>query len=62
MLKNGVVPSFVVYFTDAGGEAPNPQRYGIPKYKDKILWVITEASSAPHIQFPQKLFIDKIID
>lgn len=59
ILKRGQVPSFVVYFTDAAGSAPDPRRYGIPKYRDKVLWVITDCASAPHIQFPEKIFIDK---
>jgi predicted metal-dependent peptidase len=31
----------VIYFTDAYGPFPDPTEYGISKYKDKVLWVIT---------------------
>ena len=59
IIKKGQIPSFVVYFTDAAGSAPDPRKYGIPAYRDKVLWVITDCESAPHIQFPEKIFIDK---
>jgi len=61
MIKKGTVPSFVIYFTDSHGVPPNKFKYQIPKYYDKILWVITEAQEAPDIQWPpdNKLFIDK---
>ena len=59
VLKKHRVPSFVVYFTDAAGSAPEPKSYGIPAYFKKVLWVITDCDSAPHIKFPEKIFIDK---
>lgn len=59
MLDKRQIPSFVVYFTDAAGSAPDPRKYGIPSYYKKVLWVITECESAPHIKFPEKIFIDK---
>jgi predicted metal-dependent peptidase len=58
LIDKGQVPSFVVYFTDAAGPAPRYNEYKIPKYANKVLWVITEASSAPHITFGEKIFID----
>ena len=59
LIKKGIVPSFAVYFTDAAGDAPEPTKYSIPMYFKKILWVITDAMTAPHIKFPEKIFIDK---
>jgi len=57
--KTGVIPSFAVYFTDAAGTAPEPNKYSIPLYFKKILWVITDTMTAPHIKFPEKIFLDK---
>jgi len=59
VIRKGQIPSFVVYFTDAAGSAPDPRKYGIPAYHKKVLWVITDCESAPHIKFPEKIFIDK---
>jgi len=57
--KTGIIPSFAIYFTDAAGDAPEPNKYSIPLYFKKILWVITDTMSAPHIKFPEKIFLDK---
>jgi len=61
LISKGTVPSFVIYFTDAMGTAPDKFKFSIPKYFDKILWVITDTQEAPHIKWPpdNKLFIDK---
>jgi len=61
LLNKGIVPSFVIYFTDAMGPAPTQFQYGIKRYYDKVLWVITDTQEAPNIQWPaeNKLFIDK---
>lgn len=48
---------FMIYFTDAGGVvSPNIAK----GYSDRVLWVITDATDAPHIKFGKKLFIDEI--
>ena len=57
--KTGVIPSFAIYFTDAAGDAPEPNKYSIPLYFKKVLWVITDTMTAPHIKFPEKIFLDK---
>ena len=59
LINKGIIPSFAIYFTDAAGVAPEPTKYGIPKYFKKVLWVITETMTAPHIKFPEKIFLDK---
>ena len=61
LIQKGTIPSFVIYFTDAAGTVPDKFKYGIPKYFEKILWVITDTMEAPHIHWPpdNKLFIDK---
>ena len=59
LIKKGQTPSFVVYFTDAAGPAPRYSDFSIPTYAKKILWVITDADSAPNITFGEKIFIDK---
>ena len=61
LISRGTIPSFVIYFTDSFGTVPDKFKYGIPKYYDKILWVITDTQEAPNIKWPpdNKLFIDK---
>lgn len=61
LLSKGTIPSFVIYFTDAQGPAPTQFQYGIKRYYDKVLWVITDTQEAPNIKWPaeNKLFIDK---
>ena len=60
ILKRGKVPAFMIYFTDAYGDAPAPSLYNIRQYANRVLWVITENDSAPHIKFGKKLYIDKM--
>lgn len=36
-----IVPSVFIYFTDTGGQMPDPNQYGINKYKDKVIWFLT---------------------
>jgi predicted metal-dependent peptidase len=38
--KNKIKPSLFVYLTDTGGEMPNPDKYGISKYKNKVIWFL----------------------
>ena len=60
LLKKGKVPAFMIYFTDAYGEAPNIGEYGIRGYANRVLWVITENDQANHIKFGKKIYIDKL--
>ena len=60
LLKKGKIPAFVIYFTDAFGEAPGPREYGINNYGTRVMWVITENDQASHLKFGKKIFIDKI--
>jgi predicted metal-dependent peptidase len=60
ILKKGKVPAFMIYFTDAFGDAPSIGEYGIRSYHNRVLWVITENDSATNIKFGKKLFIDKM--
>jgi len=60
LIKRGKIPAFVIYFTDAYGEAPSPGEYAIRTYGNRVLWVITENDSAPHLKFGKKIFIDKM--
>lgn len=57
--KNVPNPAFVVYFTDSYGDAPKSKDKIVSSYKDRVMWVITVAESAPHIKFGKKLFVDK---
>lgn len=38
--ENRITPSVFVYFTDTGGEMPDPKKYGISKYADKVIWFL----------------------
>jgi predicted metal-dependent peptidase len=38
--KNKIKPSAFIYLTDTGGEMPDPNKYGINKYRKKVLWFI----------------------
>jgi predicted metal-dependent peptidase len=60
LLAKRIEPAFVIYFTDACGDAPGINEYDIRKYSNRVLWVITETESAPHIKFGKKIYIDKI--
>jgi len=37
---NKIKPSAFIYLTDTGGEMPDPNKYGINKYRKKVLWFI----------------------
>lgn len=60
IIKKGKIPAFMLYFTDAYGDAPNIGQYGIKSYHNRVLWVITENDSATNLTFGKKLFIDKM--
>jgi predicted metal-dependent peptidase len=60
LIKKGKVPAFMIYFTDAYGDAPSIGEFGIRSYHNRVLWVITENDSATNIKFGKKLFIDKM--
>ena len=60
ILKKGKIPAFMIYFTDAYGDAPSQNEYNIRTYGNRVLWVITENDSASHLKFGKKLFIDKM--
>lgn len=38
--KNKIKPSVFLYLTDTGGEMPDPSKYGISKYRDKVIWFL----------------------
>lgn len=38
--KNKIKPSIFIYLTDTGGEMPDPYKYGISKYRKKVMWFI----------------------
>lgn len=38
--KNNIKPSVFIYLTDTGGEMPDPNKYGISKYKDRVVWFL----------------------
>lgn len=61
LINKNIIPSFMVYFTDSFGTAPNPRDYSIPQYMDRVLWVIYDTVEAPNIRFPKdnKIFVDK---
>ena len=60
ILKKHKNIAFFVYFTDSYGTPPSTSQFQIKKYVDRILWVITEAETAPNLKFGKKLFIDKM--
>lgn len=60
IVKKGKVPAFMIYFTDAYGDAPSAGEYGIRAYANRVLWVITENDDASNIKFGKKLYIDKM--
>lgn len=60
ILRKGKVPAFMIYFTDAYGDAPNVGEYGIRGYSNRVLWVITENDDASNLKFGKKIYIDKI--
>lgn len=37
---NNINPSAMVYLTDTGGKMPNPNNYGINRYKKRVIWFI----------------------
>ena len=62
ILKKGKIPAFMVYFTDAYGDAPNIGEYSIKSYANRVLWVITNNDQASNIKFGKRIFIDKILE
>ena len=59
LLDKGKNPAFVIYFTDAEGSCPSPMQYGINRYQNKVMWIITQNQEAKEINFGKCIFIDK---
>lgn len=59
LLKKNKQPAFVIYFTDAYGDAPSPNEYRIRQYGKRVLWVITDNDEVSHLKFGTKLLIDR---
>ena len=59
LLERGKSPAFVIYFTDADGSCPSSMQYGINRYQNKVMWVVTDKDDAPNINFGKCIFIDK---
>ena len=58
LIKKGKNPAFVIYFTDAYGDAP--RKTEVRKYADRVLWVITGDNDGRHIDFGKKINLTKI--
>jgi len=57
LIKNGKTPAFIIYFTDAEGEAPKKNE--VLKYADNVIWVITGTASTKHLEFGKKIHLPK---
>jgi predicted metal-dependent peptidase len=60
MLKKGKTPAFVIYFTDAYGNAPKVSQYGIGSYAQRLMWVITDNDDASNLKYGEKIYLDKL--
>lgn len=58
ILKKGKQPAFVIYFTDAYGDAPKSAQYGIKTYSKRVLWVVTDNLDASNLKFGKKIYLD----
>lgn len=54
--KNKIKPSAFIYLTDTGGEMPDPNMYGINKYRKKVLWFICSPTMYNPPSFGKILF------
>lgn len=60
ILRKGKTPAFMVYFTDAYGDAPAVGSYGIRGYANRVLWVVIDNDTAVNLRFGKKIFLDKL--
>ena len=58
--KMGIKPSVFIYLTDTGGDMPDPRRYGISKYADKVIWFVCSTSVAVKPPFGKIFFTPPI--
>lgn len=54
--QNKIKPSAFIYLTDTGGEMPDPNMYGINKYRKKVLWFICSPTMYNPPSFGKILF------
>ena len=59
LLDKGKTPAFVIYFTDADGDCPSSMQYGISRYQNKVMWIVTDKDDTNKIHFGKCIFIDK---
>lgn len=57
LFKNRIKPAFIVYFTDAAGDAPNPAM--VRGYEDRVMWVVHPANSDCSALGAQDDWVDK---
>lgn len=64
--NNKINPAFVLYFTDAMGDAPEPSNPIVSKYKNRVFWVIDnlfnldqDQQIANHLKFGRKILVSK---
>ena len=59
LIKKGILPSFVVYFTDSYGDPPKLPV--VQKYVDKIMWLIIGGAKGEHITLGKKILLKERI-
>lgn len=60
LINKGKIPAFVIYFTDAYGDAPS--RTYVKRYADRVLWVITGDNDGRHLDFGKKIHLSDLPD
>ena len=60
LIKKRKQVAFMIYFTDAFGDAPSENEFEIKKYKNRVLWVVTENENPSNLTFGKKILIDKM--
>lgn len=58
--REKIKPSVFIYLTDTGGEMPDPRRYGISKYADKVIWFVCSTSVSVRPPFGKIFFTPPI--
>ena len=63
LIKHRSTPSFIIYFTDAYGDAPTNKM--VNGYEDRIMWFVTanlDPTALKHLRKSKVLIVDKLID
>jgi len=58
LVKKGLQPAFMIYFTDALGDCPDRRRYST--FSNRVIWIVSHNDDPSNLTFGKRILIDKM--